>query len=64
MKKMQAGVYIQTREEMISDQKNWDDNDPCKKQPFSGYAFWVVTDDGVTPEGFDTEEEAQEYISN
>lgn len=54
MKVLQSGVFLQTKEEIISDQKNWDDADPCKNTDFALYPYWITTDDGVEPEGFDT----------
>ena len=48
-----SGLYIQSREDLISDQSFWDDDDASKGADFSAYAFWITTDDGADPVGFD-----------
>lgn len=60
---IQNGVFVQTKEDMISDQKGWDDDDPCKDMDFTSYPFWLTTDDGVTPEGYDSIDDARNSLS-
>lgn len=62
MEKIQSGVFIQTRDEMISEQKDWDEDDPCKDTDFTCYPFWMTTDDGVMPEGFDSVDDARKSL--
>jgi len=56
------GVFVVSRKDMISDQLSWDDTDPSKTRDFSIYAWWICTDDGQDPEGFNTLKEVDEYL--
>jgi len=58
MEKIIDGVFIQTREDIQEDQKTWDDGDSSKNMDFSSSPFWVTTDNGVDPMGFDNINEA------
>jgi hypothetical protein len=51
---IRPGVYLQTLEDIVSDQKSWDDSDPCKLMMFN-YDYWVTTDDGQKPQGYDND---------
>jgi len=57
------GTYISSNENMIEEQATWEDADSCKSFDFTTYLFWVTTDNGATPEGFDTIAEALEYVN-
>lgn len=48
---VQAGVFVQTKESLISEQKGWPDEDESKDADFSAYAYWLVVDSGEPPEG-------------
>lgn len=48
---IQSGVFLQTQKSIIADQKDWDDEDESKDKDFSTCPFWIITDDGVEPEG-------------
>ena len=54
------GVFVSTSEFIISEQKNWDDEDESRDIDFSTSKFWVTTDDGAEPEGFDDYQEILE----
>jgi hypothetical protein len=43
------GAYLNTRESIIADQKDWDGRDGTKKMDFSGYPYWI-TGSPPTPE--------------
>lgn len=60
--KIQNGVFVQTVKDMISAQKDWHDNDPCKNMDFTSYPFWLTTDDGMIPEGFDSIDDAKNSL--
>jgi len=57
------GVYIQTMAHLTAEQEEWADDDEIKAADFSDSAYWVTTDNGVDPEGFDTIEEAMEWVA-
>lgn len=59
---LQPGVCIYSREEAISAQGEWHDGDKCKDFDFSGYPYWIIADDGATPEGFDSPVEAIDSV--
>lgn len=42
----QPGCWLVTAEQMIEDQKKWDDGDESKHTDFSGSDFWITTDNG------------------
>ena len=56
------GVYFSTRESIELDQANWSDFDDVKEMDFSGYPFWIITDDGKDPKGFNTIEESLKFV--
>lgn len=43
---VQAGVYLVTAEDLIAEQKTWDDADTAKNLDFTTADFWITTDDG------------------
>lgn len=60
---VKSGVFIQKREDIIADQKSWDDEDPCKFDDFSTCPYWITTDDGQDPAGIDNDAELNELMS-
>lgn len=62
--KVSPGVFIVDSETMVADQREWRVEDLSLCTDFTCYAYWLVTDNGVEPEGFDTVEEALESIKN
>jgi len=63
MKDLGNGLYIFTQEEMIDEQAEWDDEVKGKNIDFTTSLFWLATDCGLEPEGFDTEEELMQHLS-
>jgi len=57
------GVFIQTSENIISDQKDWCDEDQAKSTDFSTSPYWITTDDGQDPAGIDNDAELNELMS-
>ena len=55
--KVSPGIYIQTAEDIIADQKEWVETDGSKDTDFTGCKYWITFENGVAPEGFDTIEE-------
>ena len=62
MKEIQVGIFVQTKEELLADQKTWDDEDLSKRIDFTAYPYWLTTDDGIAPEGFDSIEDAKKSL--
>jgi len=62
MKDLGNGLYLFTQEEIIDDQAGWDDEDYSKGADFTTSAFWILTDCGAPPEGFDTMAEVECFI--
>jgi len=62
MKNLGTGFYLFTQEEIIDEQAEWDDEDKCKTFDFTTSLFWLATDCGLEPEGFDTMEELMQYL--
>ena len=56
------GVFLQTREDIMSDQKDWCEYDESKDVDFSLYPIWLTTDDGQTPQGFESLKEAMRWL--
>ena len=54
---VQPGVYLSTGENMAADQEAWDETDGTKHVDFSDSPFWITTDNGSDPEGFDSLDE-------
>ena len=46
---LSSGVWLETAESLISQQKGWEDGDGCKEMDFTCAPFWITTDDGETP---------------
>ena len=46
---LSSGVWLETAESLISQQKGWEDGDGCKEMDFTCAPFWLTTDDGQTP---------------
>lgn len=51
---LQAGIYLYEKESLIEDQANWGDEDYMKDFDFTDCNFWVITDSGDTPIGFNS----------
>jgi len=71
MKDLGNGLYIFTREELIAEQLGWDDEDKGKDLDFTTSLFWLVIshfwlvkDCGLQPQGFNTEKELMQYLSD
>ena len=58
MEELRQGVYLMTSEELMEDQESWSDFDQSKTVDFSTYDYWVVSDSGADPEGFDCPQDA------
>jgi len=58
--KVQGGVFLQTAEDIISDQVSWGDADGSKNADFTTSGYWITTDDGQDPIGIDTDEELKD----
>ncbi len=54
------GVYLFSQEDAIAEQNTWHEDDPSKHIDFKTAKYWVMTDCGADPEGFDTAEELAE----
>mgnify|MGYP000096524068 CR=1 FL=1 len=62
--KLNPGVYISNKNEIIQDQHEWSDGDECKNVDFSNYNFWITTDNGAKPKGFNSLEEIPDDYMN
>ena len=47
------GIYLNTQENILEEQREWHDDDPAKEREFSRHSFWIVTNNGVMA-GFDS----------
>ena len=63
MKYLGNGLYFFTQEEIIDDQIGWGASDTYKTLDFTTSLFWLMTDCGLEPKGFDTEKEIMEYLN-
>ena len=61
-KTISSGVFLQDSHSLISEQIQWDDEDEAKNIDFSAYPLWITTDDGATPIGVHSEDEAFEKL--
>lgn len=48
---VQDGVFVQSKESLLLEQKTWGDEDEAKNIDFSLYDYWLVCDDGQDPQG-------------
>lgn len=48
-----GGVFVQTAEDLTAEQAGWADEDLSRHKNFSIYKYWITTDDGSDPIGFD-----------
>jgi hypothetical protein len=55
---LQPGVYLQSRESIVEEQKSWSDDDEAKDVNFYLYRYWITTDSGEGPYGYDCVSEA------
>lgn len=58
------GIYLETLEEIEANQSDWDDDDPGKMMDFSDYPFWLTTDDGQEPEGYNSVDECKKDLGS
>ena len=56
------GIFLSTKEFLEMDHFNWNDFDKVKSMDISGYPFWITTNDGKDPEGFNTIEESLKFL--
>jgi hypothetical protein len=47
------GIYLQAREYLLSEQKEWDESDKSKNFDFTPGEYWITTNTGTKPQGFD-----------
>ncbi|MFC5512795.1 hypothetical protein ACFPOU_16960 [Massilia jejuensis] len=59
---LSAGVYLSCAENMICEQKDWDNDDPSKNFDFTAAPFWVTTNDGRGPFAVYDSEDLSEYL--
>lgn len=52
-----SGLYLNSRENILADQINWDEGDSCKTMDFSKFKYWITTNNGRDPIGIDKFEE-------
>jgi hypothetical protein len=45
-----SGVYLHSQENIIAEQKTWEDEDESKNKDFTISQFWLITDGGVVAE--------------
>ncbi len=57
-----TGCYIQTDDDLASEQKDWDDLDPSKNQDFSCSPYWITTDNGEDPTAIKTKYELVDFF--
>jgi len=55
-----SGVYLYSQADAIAEQNTWHEDDPSKHIDFKTAKYWIMTDCGAAPEGFDTAEELTE----
>ena len=60
--KIGLGIFLNTSEYLIAEQKIWESDDPCKNDDYTIYPFWITTDDGIDPIGVFTIKEAFEIL--
>ena len=51
---IQEGVYLCDWTSLIEDQTFGDEEDESEGMDFSIYHYWIITDSGEEPEGFDS----------
>lgn len=51
---LQAGVYLWPKDNIIAEQKTWDDEDECKNFDFTTHNYWITDDSGGDAEGYDS----------
>lgn len=47
--KLQPGIYLNTKEDLIDDQRILADDDNCKDFDFTSCDYWLTTDCGADP---------------
>lgn len=58
MVEISPGVFLATADTMLSEQACWDQADKAVTTDFTTYEYWLTTNDGAEPQGFDSIEEA------
>ena len=59
---MPVGLFVQTKDEMIEEQKHWSEEDEGKKIDFSKFNYWLTANFDFTPIGFDSLTEIESYV--
>lgn len=59
---LSAGVYLNSKDSIIADQKAWDYCDPCKEIDFEAAPFWITTDSGTKPVSIHDAQDLADYI--
>lgn len=59
---VREGAFLADSECMEAEQEDFDDEDPCKQTDFSEYGYWVTTDNGEEPEGYDSIRDVLQYM--
>lgn len=54
---IESGVYLNSREHLIEQQKWWVDEDKCKTFDFNDYEYWITTEGETVPDGVNSIEE-------
>lgn len=54
---IQSGCFLKSRESIIADQQGWEDGDSAKDEDFTGYPYWITTNDGQDLEAIRDEAE-------
>lgn len=58
-----GGTYLATKENIMAD--SWyQDEDQRGDFDATQYKYWITTDDGVTPDGYDTADELAVFLEN
>jgi len=58
-----GGITLSTAAHMVSEQKDWPDEDPSKDVDFLSYLYWITTDNGIDPIGIDSAEDLIEVVA-
>lgn len=58
------GVFIGSKYTIISDQKLWDEDDPCKNVDFNTADYWIVfeSNNGLNPMPIFCEDDLIDYL--
>lgn len=59
---LSPGVYLYTKEDILSDQKSWEEGGKGSAVDLTKADFWMTTDNGVGPLPFDSITDALESL--